>query len=230
MKVRSLLSLLLSAAVGTLIVGCGGSMFRSTKTIHDPLALGGREGTVNIALDGDALTRQFSAETPRPPSEPSQALLYYSFGNNIDLAQYEGMAKLSLNQAVRLRFTFTPNSGMPGVIALRNASLRLWLRTGDRDSQDTPRSAQPVELVYTGDLTIERQTDGSYLTRESIPFSAQMDKASGSYLLNILASGSDNTLTADLSFTAETSSTNVAPNATARLSIEFQAGSAYIQW
>lgn len=230
MKPWGLLGVALATTVGLSIAGCGGSMFRSAKTINDPLALSGRSAEVSVALGGDALTRQFSAETPRPPSNPSEALLTYSFGNNINLAQYEGMETLSINQGVRLRFTFTPNTGMPGVITLRNVSLRLWLRLTDRDSQDIARSAIPVELAYNGLLTIERQTDGSYLSQNVIPFSIPTDKADGWYLLNILASGSDNTLSADLSFAAETSSANVPTGAAARLTVEFDAGSAYVQW
>lgn len=227
MKSWYLLGAALTAAVGTLVAGCGGSIFRSAKTIEDPLALSGRYAEVNMVLGGDALTRQFSVNTPRPPSNPDEALLSYSFGNNVNLAQYEGMETLVFRQGVRLRFTFTPNTGMPGVITLRNVSLRLWLRLTDKDSQDITRFAKPL-LTYNGTLTIERQTDGSYLAQE-IPFSVQTNKADGWYLLNILASGTDNTLTADLSFAAETSSANVPTGTTAELAVEFVAGSIYAQ-
>ncbi|GIV17400.1 MAG: hypothetical protein KatS3mg022_2835 [Armatimonadota bacterium] len=230
MKLRGLLGIALASTVGLSMAGCGGSMFRSAKTINDPLALSGRSAGVSVVLGGDALTRQFSAETPRPPSNPSEALLTYSFGNNINLAQYEGMETLSISQGVRLRFTFTPNTGMPGVITLRNVSLRLWLWLTDKDSQDVARSALPIELAYNGTLTIERQTDGSYLSQNVIPFSVRTDKADGWQLLNILASGTENTLTVDLSFTAETGSSNIPANAAARLSVDFETSSAYIQW
>lgn len=230
MKSWSLLGLALITAVGSLLAGCGGSMFRSTKVINDPLALNGRYAEVNTVLGGDALTRQLNAETPRPPSDPSQALLVYSFGNSVNLAQYEGMETLTLSQGINLRFTFTPNSGMPAVITLRNVVLRLWLRVADKDSQDIPRSAMPIELNYNGTLTIERQTDGSYTAQNTLPFSVRIDKAEGWHLLNVLASGAENTLTADLSFTAETSSANVPPNATTKLRVEFGAGNAHIEW
>ncbi|MDW8289526.1 MAG: hypothetical protein RMM06_02290 [Armatimonadota bacterium] len=205
-------------------------MFRSAKTINDPLALSGRSAQVNVVLSGDALTRQFLAETPRPPSDPSQALLAYSFGNNIDLAQYEGMETAVFSQDIRLRFTFAPNTGMPGTIILRNVSLRLWLRLTDRDEGDTPRSAPPLELVYNGTLTVERQTDGSYIVKNLSPFSVRMGKTDGWRLLHLLASGAENTLTADLSFSAETTFTNVPANTTVRLTVEFGAGSIYTQW
>lgn len=230
MKYRRLLSAALAASFVMFIVGCGGSMFRSAKTIEDPLALSGRFAEVSAVLGGDALTRQFSVETPRPPSDPSEALLVYQFGNNVNIAQYEGMETLTLNQGVRLRFTFAPNNGMPGVIVLRNVSMRLWLRLTDRDSEDIPRAATPFALTYSGTLTLERQTDGTYITNKVIPFSVQTDKADGWHLLNILGSGYENTLTVDLSFAGETNSSIIPEGATAKLNVHFEASSAHVRW
>lgn len=216
------------------LAGCGGGIFRSSKTINDPLALNGRSATIDVVHTGDALTRQFTVDPPANPTDPAQALLAYTFGNMVSsgspLQPYEGMESLDFSQKVRLRFQFTPNTGMPDDLVLRNVNLQILLRLKDTAPQGGSRFLTPVEFSYSGTLVLKRQVDGSYLPSNELTFIIPMDKQAGWSLLNILASGSENTLLAALSLNAETSSTNVPSGATARLTVEFAEGSARVLW
>lgn len=216
------------------LAGCGGGIFRSSKTINDPLALNGRSATVDAVHTGDALTRLFTVDPPANPTDPAQALLAYSFGNMVSsgspLQPYEGMESLDLSQKVRIRFQFTPNTGMPNDLILRNVNLQIVLRLKDTASQGGSRSFTPIQLSYSGTLVLKRQIDGTYLPDSELSFTLPMDKQDGWSLLNILASGSENTLLVALSLNAETSSTNVPSGAAVRLTVEFAEGSARVLW
>lgn len=223
-----------AAAVALFLAGCGGSIFRSTKVINDPLTLSGRLASVDVGLTGDALAVQFIVDTPVDPTDPTQAMLTYSFGNTVTgdapLQPYEGMESLDLRQKVRIRFQFTPNSGMPNEFTLRNVNLRIWLRLKDTDTGGASRSLAPIEMFYSGTLTLKRQVDGSYQPDNDMAFTVSMNKQEGWSLLNLLASGDANTVVAALSLRAETSSTNVPSGAAVRLTVEFAEGSARVLW
>ncbi|MEJ5252053.1 MAG: hypothetical protein HPY54_07090 [Chthonomonadetes bacterium] len=222
------------AAVALFLAGCGGSIFRSTKVINDPLTLRGRSASVDVGLTGDALACEFTVDTPVDPADPAQAMLSYDFGNTLigdaPLQPYEGMESLDLSQKVRIRFQFTPNTSMPNEFTLRNVNLRIWLRLKDTDAEGASRSLTPIQMSYSGTLTLKRQVDGSYQPDGDMAFTISMNKQEGWSLLNLLASGDANTAVVALSLRAETSSTNVPPGATARLTVEFAEGSARVLW
>lgn len=224
------LGFVLVAGLTLLIAGCGGSDFGAKKTIHDPFSTSGRFSQISLAVGGDALVRSFVADTPRPPATPAQAFLTYSFGNTVDPGQYAGLDSVKVNQTVLLRFSFSPNVLLPSTINLRSVMLRMWLRVEDVTEDATPRQSRTVEMVYNGSLTLERDVDGTYVARPNLLFSTDVGREAGAFLLNMLGTGSANTVVIDLSFRAETSSATVPINTIAQMSVHFLNSNAEVQW
>jgi hypothetical protein len=214
-------SLAVVALGGLLLTACGGSMFRSAKTIADPLALNGRLAPADTNIGGDALTASLSASGSAE----------YSFGNTIgSVAPYEGLESVTLSQSVRLRLVCEPNASMPGSINLRNVSLGVRLRLADSDTSGASRQFSAIQLNYGGTLTLTRQTDGSYVTNTTLPFSTKLGKSEGETLLAILAGGEGNTMRVEMELQAETARANIPNGATMTLIIEFDNSSAYVEW
>jgi len=206
---------------GLLLTGCGGSMFRSAKTIADPLALNGRRAQASVSIGGDALTASLSA----------QGNGEYSFGNSIaSLAPYEGLESLTLRQNIRLRLEFNPNSNMPASVTLRNVSLHIRLRISDSDSGGNAREYPILRSNYNGTLTLARQTDGSYVAKDPLPLSSRLRKSEAETLLAILAGGTANVMSIEANLQAETARANIENVISVTLSITFDNGSAYIEW
>jgi hypothetical protein len=214
-------SLAVVALGGLLLTACGGSMFRSAKTIADPLALNGRLAPADTNIGGDALTASLSASGSAE----------YAFGNTIaSVAPYAGLERMTLSQRIRVRLQCEPNAGMPGSISLRNVSLSAHLRVSDTDDAGTPRQSPTIPLNYRDTLTLARQADGSYLTNATIPFSVKLSKSEGEGLLAILASGKENTMRIQMELRAETLRANIPNGATVTLTVEFDDSSAYLEW
>mgnify|MGYP001117280847 CR=1 FL=1 len=215
-------SLAVVALGGLLLTACGGSMFRSAKTISDPLALNGRLAQSDTSIGGDALTASLSASGSAE----------YSFGNTIaSVAPYAGLESMTLSQRIRVRLQFEPNAGMPGSISLRNVSLSAQLRVSDTDDAGTPRQSTTIPLNYRDTLTLARQADGSYLTDATIPFSVKLSKSEAEGLLAILASGKENTMSIQMQWQAETRRANIPNGARVTLTVEFDNNSsAYVEW
>jgi hypothetical protein len=207
------------AGILLLLAGCGGGLLSTSKTLPNPLGLQGRSANVNAQVVVDGLTARLSAD--------QRSTLQFTLN---DLATsgnpYEGMSSIELSQQMSLLFSISSGSVLPATFTLRNVDLRVVVRA----SEGTSRISPLVEFRYTGFLTLDRQSDGSYRVRESLSLQSELDRFDGFALISILIAGGTNTVTADVSFTAETSSPNLPSGSTVSLILQFGTSSAHIKW
>lgn len=201
------------------LVGCGGGVFSTSKTLTDPLGLQGKSANMDAEVAVDGLTTQISAS--------QQDALRFTLNNlTTPSSFYEGMSTMEVSQRATLTLSVASSSALPSTLVLRDVDLRVVVRA----SEGTSRTSPPVEFRYTGFLTLDRQPDGSYRARENLSFADELDRFDGSALIAILVGGSANTVTADISFTANTSSPNIPSGSTVSFTLQFGDGKAVVRW
>lgn len=210
---------LLVASGVVLLAGCGGGVFSTSKTLTDPLGLQGRSANMNVQTAVDGLTTQLSAN--------QQGALKFSLNNlSTSGSPYEGMSTMEISQKASLTFSINSSGVLPSTFTLRDVDLRVVVKA----SEGTTRISPPVEFRYTGFLTLVRQPDGSYRVQENLSFLDELDRYDGSALITILTTGSANTITADVSFAANTSSPNIPSGSTVSLILQFGDSNALVKW
>jgi len=187
--------------------------------MSNPLGLQGRSLNANAQVILDGLTARFSVQR--------QGILQFTLDDIESPGNpYEGMSRMEITQQARLLLSINSSSVPPATFILRNVDLRIVVRA----SEGTSRASPPVELRYTGLLTLDRQPDGSYLAREALSLRSDLDRFDGSALIAILTAGSDNTVTADVFLTAETSSPNIPSDSTVSFTLQLGNSSALVRW
>lgn len=201
--------------------GCGGVVLGTSKTISDPFGLLDRSADMDTPISGDGLTTHLTASGTLQSTLNDQA----SSGN--PLTPYEGMSRMEISQKAKMVFSINSAGALPPTFTLRDVDLRVTIRASDGGGT---RTSAPIEFAYTGFLTLDRQPDGRYTVRENLSFQNSLDRFDGSSLIAILVSGGVNTITASISFAADTSSPNVPSGTTIVTTLQFEEGSATIRW
>lgn len=215
---RAYAGLLVASGV-VLLVGCGGGVFNTSKTLTDPLGLQGKSVNMNAQTAVDGLTTQLSAN--------QQGALQFSLNNLSTSGKlYEGMSTMEISQKVSLTFSINSSGVLPSNIILRDVDLRVVVKA----SEGTTSISPPVEFRYTGFLTLVRQPDGSYRVQENLSFLDELDRFDGSALISILTTGGANTITADISFAANTNSPNIPSGSTVSFTLQFGDSNALVKW
>lgn len=203
------------------LVSCGGVILGTSKTLSEPLGLQGRSANMDTSVSVNGLTTHLTA------SGTLQFTLSDQASSGDPLAPYEGMSRMEVVQKMGLVFSISSTGALPTTFTLRDVSLRIAVRVSDSGGG---RTSPQVEFTYSGFLTLDRQSDGTYRARESLLLSSSLDRFDGSNLIAILVSGGANTVTASMSFSADTSSPNIPSGATVITMLQFDEGSATIRW
>ncbi|MGQ9486556.1 MAG: hypothetical protein ACUVTY_05280 [Armatimonadota bacterium] len=201
--------------------GCGGVVLGTSKTISNPFGLLGRSADMDTSISGDGLTMHLTATGTLQFTLNDQT----SSGN--PLAPFEGMSRMEISQKAKLVFSINSAGTLPSTFTLRNVNLRVTVHASDGGGTHT---SAPIEFTYTGFLTLDRQPGGRYTVRENLSFQNSLDRFDGSSLIAILVSGGVNTITANISFAADTSSPNVPSGTMTTTSLQFGEGSATVRW
>lgn len=201
------------------LVGCGGGIFSTSKTLTNPLGLQGRGISVGTQVSVDELTTRLTAD--------QQGALQVTLNDQSTTGNpYEGLSTVKISQQASLFFSIVSGSILPTTIVLRNVDLRVVVRASEGSSRTSP----PIEFRYAGFLTLDRQADGRYKAREGLTFQSELDRFDGSALITILITGGANTVTADVSFAADTSSPNIPAGSTVSFTLLFGDGDAVVRW
>ncbi|MCS6831265.1 MAG: hypothetical protein RMM08_06480 [Armatimonadota bacterium] len=201
------------------IVGCGGGVFSTSKTLVDPFGLRGRSVNMNSQVNVDGLTTRLAADQ-------RDALQFTLSDQSTAGNPYAGMSSMEVLQQATLTFFISSGGNVPSTFTLRDVHLRVTIQASESSSRNSP----PIEFQYTGFLTLERQTDGSYRTRESLSFLDELDRFDGSALIAILTAGGTNTITVHISLTASASSPNIPSGSTVSFTLRFDDSSAIVRW
>lgn len=219
MKLLHLQPAILLVAGIAVLVGCGGGVFGTSKTWIDPLGLQGRSANMSTQVTVDGLTTHLAAD--------QQNALRFTLNDQTTTGNpYEGMSTMEISQQVSLLFSIEAAGTLPTTFTLRDVDLRVVVRTSEGSSRTSP----PIEFRYTGFLTLDRQADGSYKARESLLLRSELDRFDGSSLIAILIAGGANTVTSDVSFTADTSSPNIPSGSTVSFTLQFGNSNAVVRW
>lgn len=219
MKSQQLHPALLLVAGIAVLAGCGGGVFSTSKTWINPLGLQSRSVNMIAQVTVDGLTTHLVAD--------QQNALQFTLNDQTTAGNpYEGMSTMGISQRAILTFFVSSSGTLPSTFTLRDVDLRIAVRASEGSSRTSPL----VEFRYAGFLTLDRQPDGSYRARENLSFLSELDRFDGSALITILIAGGANTVTADISFTADTSSPNIPPGSTVSFTLQFGDGNAVVRW